>query len=157
MKKLILLSVLFLTACGGGSSSNDFDDFESISAQRIQGPWLSDCYYDVDGDFSYREEIEYYGYDYFETQFYFDTVDCSGPSDNEYVEGDITYLGEYATSICIGEQYIVDNLTLEIDGFFSDIRGFKGIACTFDNTLFIGETDIDSSRPTSVDISFPYY
>lgn len=156
MKKLILLSVLFLTACGGGGN-NDFYEFGSISAERMQGSWLSDCYYDVDGDYSYREELEYYGYYYYETQYYYDTFDCSGPSDNEYVEGDITYLGEYATSICIGEQYRVTNLTLEVDGFFSDISSFNGIACTFDNTLFIGETDINSNPPTSVDITFPYY
>ncbi len=156
MKKLILLSVLFLTACGGGGG-NDFDEFESISAERIQGSWLSDCYYDVDGDYSYREEVEYNGYAYYETQSYYDTSDCSGSFDNEYVEGDITYLGEYATSICIGEQYRVTNLTLEVDGYFSDMFSFKGLACTFDNTLFKGETDINSDRPTSVDISFPYY
>lgn len=150
----IITITLLLTACGGSSSSSG-----PAENREFYGSWTTACTFEINEGFYFKQVVSFSGNNYSESLYAYNTSDCTGVSETAYLEGDISYYGDYATATCMSEKYDVTNMTLEVNGqALVAPQIYKGLVCIYKDRLFTGSgTNNINTRPTTMNTEAPYY
>ncbi len=161
----IVFTGMLLSGCGGGGSSS--------TSHALDGQWTRGCGYDSSDGTSGTEELNIDGGDVSIDITYYNTGDCSGSDAGTIkLKGDIDYVGEHNTSVCVAEKINVEYDELYINGqkqstqvftkFLSDsglANPSYDISCVYRGKLYSGsgangnDGSSANKRPVTLDLS----